>query len=173
MERNLALRVLHYVEHEREEIVRRTKSTSSRIFLSDRSGNPLTDGAVPGIFNKARRTLEWPTGAGLHSWRRGFANAYIEREIDARIELGLDTGGEAIAMSLATALGHEVSRVKPPTCATPNAAFEALQPFATSSTTSVSQTKTLRSEPRSPICVSVPNSHPHLALRFFLFPPIM
>lgn len=35
------------------------------------------------------------------------ANAYIEREIDARIELGLDMEGEAIAMSLATALRQE------------------------------------------------------------------
>lgn len=107
VERGLAQRVLHYVEHERDEIVHRTNSTSSEIFLNERTGTPLTAGAVSGIFNKARHALGWPVGAGLHGWRRGFANAYIEREIDARIELGLDTGGEAIAMSLATALGQE------------------------------------------------------------------
>jgi len=107
VERGLALRVLDYIEHERKEIVRRTNSTSSQIFLSERSGMPLTAGAVSGIFNTGRHALGWPVGAGLHGWRRGFANAYIEREIDARIELGLDTGGEAIAMSLATALGQE------------------------------------------------------------------
>lgn len=105
--RCLALRVLHYIEHERVEIVRRTESTSSKIFLSARDGTPLTPGAVSGIFNTARHAIGWPVGAGLHAWRRGFTNAYIEREIDARIELGLDTGGEAIAMSVAAALGHE------------------------------------------------------------------
>ena len=107
IERSLALRVLHYIEHERKEIVQRTQSMSRQIFLSERSGSSLTAGAVSGIFTKARRALGWPIGAGLHGWRRGFANAYIEREIDARIELGLDTGGEAIAMSVATALGQE------------------------------------------------------------------
>jgi integrase len=107
LERSLALRVLHYIEHERKEIVCRTESKSSQIFLSERSGRPLTAGAVSGIFNTARHAMGWPQGAGLHGWRRGFANTYIEREIDARIELGLDTGGEAIAMSLATALGQE------------------------------------------------------------------
>lgn len=107
VERGLAIRVMHYIEQERLEICRRTKSESSRIFLSERSGTPLTDGAVSAIFNTARHALGWPVGAGLHGWRRGFANTYIEREIDARIELGLDTGGEAIAMSLATALGQE------------------------------------------------------------------
>jgi len=107
VERGLAMRVLHYIEHERAEIVRCTDSASSDIFLNLRTGEPLTDGAVSGIFNTARHALGWPVGAGLHAWRRGFTNAYIEREIDARIELGLDTGGEAIAMSVATALGHE------------------------------------------------------------------
>ena len=107
VERNLAIRILTYVEQERAEIVRRTKSSSSAVFLNERCGQPLTLGAVSGIFGKARLTLGWPAGAGLHGWRRGFANAYIEREIDARIELGLDTGGESIAMSLAIALGQE------------------------------------------------------------------
>lgn len=107
VEHGLAQRVLDYIEHERHEIVRRTHSTSCDIFLNERTGVPLTAGAVSSIFNKARHALGWPVGAGLHGWRRGFANAYIEREIDARIELGLDTGGESIAMSLAIALGQE------------------------------------------------------------------
>jgi len=107
VERDLALRVTLYIAHERAEIVRRKGSTPSEIFLSVRNGEPLTKEAVSGIFNKARHALRWPRGAGLHGWRRGFTNKYIEREIDARIELGLDTGGETIAMSVATALGHE------------------------------------------------------------------
>lgn len=107
VERGLAQRVLHYIEHERDEIVGRTNCTSSEIFLNPRTGMPLTVGAASGIFNTARHALGWPVGSGLHGWRRGFANSYIEREIDARIELGLDTGGETIAMSLATALGQE------------------------------------------------------------------
>lgn len=107
VERSQALRVLHYIEHERVDIVHHTNSTSSEVFLNVRTGEPLTEGAVSGLFNMARHSLGWPTGAGLHGWRRGFTNKFIEREIDARIELGLDTGGETIAMSVATALGHE------------------------------------------------------------------
>lgn len=107
VERSLGLRVLHYIKHERAEIVSRTNSKSSKIFLNVYTGTPLTVGAVSGIFNTARHALGWPAGAGLHGWRRGYTNKYIEREIDARIELGLDTGGETIAMSVATALGHE------------------------------------------------------------------
>jgi len=107
VERRQGLRVLHYIEHERAEIIQRTNSTFSEVFLNVRTGEPLTEGAVSGIFNTARHSLGWPAGAGLHGWRRGFTNKYIEREIDARIELGLDTGGETIAMSVATALGHE------------------------------------------------------------------
>lgn len=107
IEYGLAQRVVHYIENERDQVIRRTNSKFSEIFLNDRTGIPLTAGAVSGIFNTARHALGWPAGAGLHGWRRGFANAYIEREVDARIELGLDTGAEAIAMSLATALGQE------------------------------------------------------------------
>lgn len=107
VERSLAIRVMDYIEQERHEIVQRTNSTYSEIFLSHRDGAPLTVGTVSGIFNTARHALGWPGGAGLHGWRRGFANTYVEREIDARLELGLDTGGESIAMSLATALGQE------------------------------------------------------------------
>jgi hypothetical protein len=107
VERGLALRVQQYIEHERAEIACRTHSTASEIFLNVRTGKPLTAEAVSGIFNTARHVLGWPAGAGLHGWRRGFTNKYIEREIDARLELGLDTGGESIAMSVATALGHE------------------------------------------------------------------
>lgn len=107
VERSLALRVMHYIDYERLKIVQRTNSTSPEIFLSDRSGTALSAGAVSRIFNTARHALGWPVGAGLHGWRRGFANRYVERELDARIELGLDTGGESIAMSLATALGQE------------------------------------------------------------------
>lgn len=107
LERNLATRVLHYIEHERAEIVSRTGSSSSAVFLSKSTGKPITQGSVSLIFNKARISLGWPRGASLHGWRRGFANKFLEREIDARVELGLDTGGESVGMALANALGQE------------------------------------------------------------------
>lgn len=102
-----AIQVLDFIDSERTACVARTGSTYQELFLSDRTGRPLTPGAVSGIFNKARNALGWPKGASLHAWRRGFTNAYLERELDARLELGMDTGGETIAMSLAQALGQE------------------------------------------------------------------
>jgi len=107
VEHNVAIRVLHYIENERAEIISRTKSKSSEIFLSQKYGSPLQPGSVSCIFNKARHALSWPPGAGLHGARRGFANNYLEREIDGRLELGLDTGHDTVAMSLANALGQE------------------------------------------------------------------
>jgi integrase len=102
----LAGRIVDYIENERAEIAERTGSTSPRIFLSTRTGRPLAESTVSCLFGAARKALKWPSGAGLHAWRRGFTNAFIEREMDARIELGLDTGGETIAMSVAIALGQ-------------------------------------------------------------------
>jgi integrase len=96
-----------YLATERGALVARTGSHSRAIFLNGRTGQPLTGHAVSMLFSRARVALGWPKGAGLHAWRRGFTNAYVEREIDARLELGLDTGGEAIAMSVAHALGQQ------------------------------------------------------------------
>ncbi|KLD64399.1 tyrosine-type recombinase/integrase [Dyella japonica] len=96
-----------YLATERAALIARTGSHSQAIFLNERTGQPLTARAVSMLFSRARVALRWPKGAGLHAWRRGFTNAYVEREIDARLELGLDTGGEAIAMSVAHALGQQ------------------------------------------------------------------
>lgn len=102
----LASRIADYIEHGRSAIVERTQSKSSRIFLSSRTGRPLSESTVSCLFVAARKALGWPAGAALHAWRRGFTNAFIEREMDARLELGLDTSGETIAMSVAVALGQ-------------------------------------------------------------------
>ncbi|ASL43706.1 Tyrosine recombinase XerC [Burkholderia sp. AD24] len=102
----LANRIADYIEHERAEIMERTGSESNLIFLNNRTGKPLSETTVSCLFVAARNALGWPAGAALHSWRRGFTNAFIEREMDARLELGLDTSGETIAMSVAVALGQ-------------------------------------------------------------------
>lgn len=106
----IAAQVRVYVDVERRTIVERTGSTSQALFLNERTGEALTAGAVSALFSNARLALGWPKGSGLHAWRRGFTNAHLERELDARIELGLDTGGEALAMSIAHALGQESLR---------------------------------------------------------------
>ncbi|WP_161521134.1 tyrosine-type recombinase/integrase [Burkholderia glumae] len=103
---DLAARVRDYIENERKAIVLRTGSKFKEVFLSHRDGSPLKAGTASIIFVAARNALGWPLGAALHAWRRGFTNAYIEREIDARQELGLDTSGETISMSVAIALGQ-------------------------------------------------------------------
>lgn len=100
-------RILDFIDNQRLSGAVNGKRFSSELFLNFETGLPLTPGAVSNLFSRARRALGWPKGGGLHSWRRGFANAYLERELDARMELGLDTGGETLAMSLAHALGQE------------------------------------------------------------------
>ncbi|MFM0089276.1 hypothetical protein PQR46_20440 [Paraburkholderia sediminicola] len=104
---SLASRILDYIEHERHELVSQTGSRSVEIFLNEKTGTPLSPRTVSCLFGDARKALGWPAGAGIHGWRRGFVNAYIEREMDARLELGLDTSGDTIAMSVAVALGQE------------------------------------------------------------------
>jgi integrase len=103
----MAVQVLDYIASTRGLFVREGVDDESALFLSSTTGRPLTPHTASGIFCKARRDLGWPRGSGLHAWRRGFTNEFIEREIDARLELGLDTGGDSIALSLASALGHE------------------------------------------------------------------
>lgn len=103
----LALKIRQYIECERQEIVHDTGSVSSTLFLNSDSGEPLNKEYVSVMFSEARKALGWPRGAGLHSWRRGFANEFLETGLAARIELGLDTSCDSLALDLANELGHE------------------------------------------------------------------
>jgi len=103
----LALRIAAYIERPRKLIVQKTRSKNAEIILNLITGESLSRQAVSGISSNARRALRWPLGGGLHSWRRTFTTELIEREMDSRIELGLDLSLESLSMTVAAALGHE------------------------------------------------------------------
>ena len=84
----VAAQILDYIDNERELIAAKWPVRCSHVFLSSRTGEALSPGATSCIFSRARTALGWPRGAGLHAWRRGFTNEFLEREIDARLELG-------------------------------------------------------------------------------------
>lgn len=102
-----AAKVLNYIDNERRRVADKLKVDCPHVFLSYRNGLALQASTVSTIFSRAREALGWPLGAGLHAWRRGFVNSFLELELDARLELGLDTSSESIAMSIAQRLGHE------------------------------------------------------------------
>jgi integrase len=104
---DLMLRIVSYLDGPREDIVIATRSSSKLIFLSIITGNSLNRQSVSAIFSIARRELGWPRGGGIHSWRRAFTTELIERELDSRIEQGLDLSLESVSMTIAAALGHE------------------------------------------------------------------
>jgi hypothetical protein len=80
--------------------------SQGRIFTSARDGKPLTDQAITQIFGSAFKTIGAPRGAGIHSFRRKFADARVETEIRARLKLGLDTSTASVAASVAILLGQ-------------------------------------------------------------------
>jgi len=103
----LVVRIMDFIDTHRLCFAKRPADACTALFINLATGQPLTHIAVSGIFNRARKALGWPKGSGLHAWRRGFTNAFLERELDARIELGLDTSGETIAISVAQVLGQQ------------------------------------------------------------------
>lgn len=107
VDRVLVDRILAYVESDRRHLAKLSLGIRDELFLSATTGLPISAQYVSTIFSRARRELGWPIGAGLHSWRRGFANRFLEREIDARLEIGLDTSYETLSAAVAYALGHE------------------------------------------------------------------
>lgn len=77
-----------------------------RVFISARDGKPLSNQSVSAIFGKAFKAIGCPSGAGIHSFRRKFANEKVGNELKARIRLGLDTSAASVAASVALELGH-------------------------------------------------------------------
>ncbi|MCA8041835.1 site-specific integrase [Burkholderia seminalis] len=107
----LAMRVLSYIENEREEMIFAgrwsKKNTQDRIFLSARTGRPLQDQSVSQMFGDAFRVLKPTVRAAYHCLRHKFGNDSIDNELVARVELGLDTSVQSIASSVSLSMGQE------------------------------------------------------------------
>ncbi|WP_426168514.1 hypothetical protein [Pseudoduganella sp. R-34] len=83
------------------------KNTEGRLFFSFKNGRPLRDQTISQIFGKAMDDVGVREhGANIHSLRRKYANDEIIRELDRRVEQGLDTSAASVAASVSIALGH-------------------------------------------------------------------
>lgn len=101
--------ILQYIEGPRKALLGRLKVPASvsrdKLFLSSKTGKPLTDRAITGLIASAMRISGVPKGS-IHLFRHKFINDEIEREIMHRIELKLDTSIEAVAAAVAIKAGH-------------------------------------------------------------------
>ncbi|MFN4350943.1 MAG: hypothetical protein ACK4F6_09050 [Hylemonella sp.] len=76
------------------------------VFLSNKTGAPLTDRSQTAIVSPVMRKLGLKKGSVLHVWRSKFAVEEVEKEYMDRKELGLDTSPQSIQLAVSTALGH-------------------------------------------------------------------
>lgn len=76
------------------------------LFVSAKTGRPITERHMTQAVSAVFRTLGFPKGIGPHTLRGKFASTMADRELMERRELGLDTSNTSIAASLAMKLGH-------------------------------------------------------------------
>jgi len=106
----LAFRVAEFIATCRRDLMKShgwaETRTQGRVFLSEREGKPLNDSSISMLFGRGFRALGKPRGANVHSFRRKFANDLIEKEIQMRLELGLDTSALSVATSVSLRMGQ-------------------------------------------------------------------
>lgn len=94
-----------------EDIFERLKNDSrlstQRIFLSETTGKPLNNSTWSDIFTRAFRAVEAPLGAGIHSFRRKFAEEWFRKEVQRYKDEGKLVSYPDIIAALATVLGHD------------------------------------------------------------------
>lgn len=80
---------------------------NGRLFLSAKTGGPITDRAMTQIVSAGFRELGLDKGIGPHRLRAKFTSEQTDNELAERKELGLDTSNMSIAADIAMKLGHE------------------------------------------------------------------
>jgi integrase len=79
---------------------------NGRLFLSAKTGVPITDRAMTQIVSAGFRELGLDKGIGPHRLRAKFTSEQADNELAERKELGLDTSNMSIAADMAMKLGH-------------------------------------------------------------------
>jgi hypothetical protein len=79
----------------------------NRLFLSSRTGKPITDGAMTSIVSRAFKQQGFGKGTGVHKLRGKFTSRETDDELAERRELGLDTSNRSIAAAISMKLGHD------------------------------------------------------------------
>jgi hypothetical protein len=77
-----------------------------RIFLSVKTGRPITDRRMTQVVSAGFRALGFDKGTGPHVLRSKFTSETADNELVDRLELGLDTSNLSIAAAMAPKLGH-------------------------------------------------------------------
>jgi site-specific recombinase XerC len=78
-----------------------------KLFLSSKTGKPMTERAMTQLVSKGFRRLGLDKGIGPHSLRGKFASEEADRELMERKELGLDTSNLSIAAAVSMKLGQK------------------------------------------------------------------
>ena len=86
------------------------KRCKGRVFLSETTGKPLTDGAITKLMSKAMRKLGMPAGSAIHRFRGKYATDSIEQRTAYRAARKMDTSAATIAADVSLSLGHEDPR---------------------------------------------------------------
>jgi integrase len=107
-------RVQDFIDGPRRALVDRlgvsTAVTQGRIFLSEKTGKPITGRAMTQRISEAMRAIGCRKGQAAHVFRGLFANELVDAEIEDRLELGLDTSTESIAHAVAPQLGQKSAK---------------------------------------------------------------
>ncbi|MES2784679.1 MAG: hypothetical protein V4684_04390 [Pseudomonadota bacterium] len=109
---DLALRILSFIENEREELLTARGAAgraraNSAIFLSHRDCARITERAFSKIVRDVFHDIGCEKGVSVHAGRRLFAVEAVESELDERLRLGLDTSVRSICAAVAQKLGHK------------------------------------------------------------------
>jgi integrase len=109
----LMLRVREFIEGPRADLLKQLGVSESaakgKVFLSAKTGKPLTDRAMTHRISKAMRAVGCRKGQAIHVFRGLFANEAIDDEIEERLSLGLDTSTESVSAAVSTRLGQKRS----------------------------------------------------------------
>ncbi|WP_341677290.1 hypothetical protein [Niveibacterium sp. SC-1] len=107
--RSLVLSILNYIYTIRTPFLQGmgwVLRAGDALFVSGRSGRPVTKEALSTAFHLAFKEIGAAKGAGLHSFRRRFAERCVREELTVRLKLGLDTSAASISASVAIQMGH-------------------------------------------------------------------
>ncbi len=107
----LGLRIADFIDGPRAALLAKKpnfmQNAAGHIFLSTRDCSPMTDRALSQSVAAAMRAAGLPKGVALHSGRRLFAIERIEKEIDRRLALNLDTSTDSICTAVSLSMGQK------------------------------------------------------------------
>lgn len=107
---SLAYRVREYIDSHLLPFIAAKKIPESvhqnRLFLSSKTGKPITDRAMTRVISAGFREIGFDKGVGVHSLRGKFASDLTDHELLERQALGLDTSNMSIAAAVAMKMGH-------------------------------------------------------------------